>query len=269
MSDSKSSGRLRSYDLKVDRAEKHLVELEFEIRRYARRHPYLVRKGVEGKRDVYRFEFAQQPDEELAVIVGDFLYNIHSALNHLAAALVPSAKRSRVAFPIFWQGVWEDSTEGENAQRVKDRERWLSYTRNMPDEAVTILKANQPPDLGPNVENTHALTMLNRLRNADAHTKLVAVASSLRHPILRCEAPNGALSDLSDPSFGGDEGLVDGAEISGIPEGTVNVDIQGLPAVAIRVGQLKGGYAVSEAFRESLLNGARMLIEQLRPYDRL
>ena len=122
---------LRSYDLKVDRAEKHLIELEFEIRRYTRRHPYLVRPGMEGKREVYRFEFTRQPDDELAVIAGDFIYDIHSALNHLAAALVPSKNRTKTGFPIFWQGVWEDPVAGENEQRAKDRGRWASYTREM------------------------------------------------------------------------------------------------------------------------------------------
>lgn len=130
---------VRSYDLKADRAEKHLIELEFEIHRYTRRHPYRARPGMEGKRKVYRLEYTRQPDDELAVIAADFVYNIHSALNHLAVSMVPPKNRSSVAFPIFWQGVWEDSIEGENEQRIKDRARWCSYTREMPDEVVAIL----------------------------------------------------------------------------------------------------------------------------------
>lgn len=257
----------RSYDLKVDRAEKHLIELEFEIRRYTRRHPYRARPRVEGKRKVYRLEYTRQPDDELAVIAADFVYNIRSALDHLAASMVPSKNRSRVAFPILWQGVWEDPIEGENKQRLKDRERWVSYTREMPDQAVAILKRNQPPDLGPNVENTtDTLTMLNRLRNRDAHTKLMVVSSHLLDPTVRFETPDGEIRE-----YGGltseREGLSDGAEIEGIPEDAMNVEISGSPKITIRVGKVKGGILVREVFRNLLLAGTRTMIDLLRPYE--
>ena len=129
------------------RARIGFFELEFEIHRYTRRHPYRARPRMEGKRKVYRLEYTRQPDDELAVIAGDFVYNIRSALDHLAASMVPSKNRYSVAFPIFWQGVWENSIEGENEQRVKDRARWVSCTREMPDEAVAILKDCQPPEM--------------------------------------------------------------------------------------------------------------------------
>lgn len=258
-----------SYDLKVDRAEKHLIDLEFEIRRYTRTHPYRVGKRMEGKREAYRLEFTRQPDEELAVIAGDFLYNIHSALNHLAASIVPSAKRRKVNFPIFWQGVWEPPVEGENKQRAKDRERWDSYTRNMPDGAIAIIKANQPPDLGGNVDNTHALAVVNRLRNTDAHDKLMLVASTLVQPTVWYEDASGTRRGLRDlHRFDPFEGFNHGAEINGIPKDAVNVQIEGTPHVTIRFGQIEGGFAIPEGFRELLLVGTQNMITVLRPFDR-
>lgn len=253
----------------MDRAEKHLIDLELEIRRYARTHPYLLTKGVKDKQEIYRFSFTRQPDDELAIIAGDFIYNIHSALNHLAAALVPSADRTSSAFPIFWQGVWNDPIEGESEQRSKDRSRWATYTRHMPDGAVAVLKANQPPDLGPNADNTHGLAMLNRLRNRDAHTKLLFVASSLRYTIVRCTTGGPEPKMFTDSNFREDEGLIDGAELSNIPHEAVDVEIEGAPVVLLRVGQIRGGYRIGEVFREVLFDGTLKLIDALRPYDRL
>ena len=222
---------------------------------------------MEGKRKVYRLEYTRQPDDELAVIAADFVFNIHSALNHLAVSMVPSKNRSSVAFPILWQGVWEDSIDGENKQRIKDRDRWVSYTREMPAEVVAILKCNQPPDLGPNVETTNTLAMLNRLRNRDAHTKLIVVSSHLLDPTVRFETPDGEIRECSD-LISEREGLSDGAEIEGIPKDAMNVEISGSPKITIRVGKMKGGLLVREVFRNLLLAGTRTMIDVLRPYDR-
>lgn len=260
--------RLPSYDLKVDRAEKHLIDLELEIRRYVRLHPYQVGVRMENERKIYRLEFTRQPDPELALIAGDFLYNIRAALDHLAKSLVPSNNRGSVYFPVLWQGVWEESTEGDDKQRRKDRAKWKTYTERMPDEAVAILKREQPPDLGSNADNTSGLAVLNRLRNTDAHSKLTIVASTLVHPVVRITDQSGEVGFMRGLSMGDRDGLPDKAVIAGVPDDAVDVEIQGIPKVTIRVGEIQGGFAVAEAFRALLLNGTRSLIEELRPYDR-
>ena len=45
-----TSSRRCSYDLKFDRAEKHLIDLEGEVSRYCATHPYAVTQAREGKR---------------------------------------------------------------------------------------------------------------------------------------------------------------------------------------------------------------------------
>lgn len=259
-----------SYDLKLDRAKQHLVEIETLVSTYAESHPYEVTVGVEGKRKVHRLRFTGQPDDWISVVAGDFLYDIHSALNHLAASLVPSDDRRSVSFPIFWQGVWDYPIEGKNQQRAKDRERWEVYTRRMPPEAVVILKVNQPPDTGPNEANTHALAVLNRLRNVDAHTKLVVVATSLRHPIGTARTTDGTVQ-FRARKMGSMEGLQDGAELMGLPKDVVDVQLTGTPAVVVRIGQMKepGGVLICESFRDLLLDGTRKMVDMLRPFDRI
>lgn len=259
-----------SYDLKLDRAEQHLVEIEDLVLAYADNHPHEVTVGMEGQRKVHRLRFTKQPEDRISVVAGDFLYNIHSALNHLAASLVPSDERRSVSFPIFWQGVWDGPVEGENEQRTKDRERWQTYTRRMPPEAVAIIKANQPPDSGSNEPSTHALAVLNRLRNVDAHTKLVVVATSLRFPTGTARTSGGTVQFRSR-DMGSMEGLQDGAELMGLPDDVVDVQLTRTPAVVVRIGQMKepGGVLIGEGFRDLLLDGTRKMADMLRPFDRV
>ena len=73
---------------------------------------------------------------------------------------------------------------------------------------------------------------------------------------------------MRDLTMGGRDGLPDGARIDGIPDDAVDVQIEGIPKVVVHVGQLQGGFAASEAFRVLLLDGARSIIDLLRPYDR-
>src|SRR5688572_12484690 len=95
----------RSFDLKIDRAEEHLKELEHAVGRYCDRHPYKAVERMEGNQQgsVWRLRFTEQPDPWLTVIAGDFLYNVRSGLDHLAAALVP--EQDWDYFPIYFQGV--------------------------------------------------------------------------------------------------------------------------------------------------------------------
>src|SRR4051794_33023831 len=113
-----------SYVAKVTRAKQHLIDLEAEIERYALRKPYTVRERIEGKkkRKVRRLAFTEDPaNTDIPIIAADVIYNLRSGLDHLMASLAPSARRSSVMFPVFWQGVWDAPIEGENEQRLKDR----------------------------------------------------------------------------------------------------------------------------------------------------
>jgi len=70
---------------------------------YDLRRPYEVSDGIEGrdKEHVYRLKFTNQPDDRIAVIVGDLLHNARSALNYLMRGLVlrPGC-RSTTRYPV-------------------------------------------------------------------------------------------------------------------------------------------------------------------------
>jgi hypothetical protein len=259
-----STGR-RSYDLKFDRAEKHLIDLEREVSRYCATHPYTVTHAREGNRQkpVWRFRYTSQPPDVIALITADFIYNLRSGLDHLAATLV--RRQDRQMFPIFFQGVWEAGVEGENEQRAKERQRWRSLTRNMDPGAVAILKQAQPRDLGRDEgENTQSLSMLNRLSNKDRHTKLPIHIGRLAGTELCYRTPDGAW-------YGGglaaNEALEDDTKLD-IPHDATDVYVMGTPVVVIRTSPDREGFKIPEAFRAISLPDMRRVADLLRPFDR-
>jgi hypothetical protein len=257
-----------SYDLKLDRAEEHLLDLECAIDAWCSTHPYEVRVD-DGKRDVHRFHWKSEPPDRVAILAADFLYNIHSALSHLAAALVTSSRRRSTMFPILWQGVWDDPVEGESQQRVKDREKWNSFTKTMDDRAVAIIKTNQPPDLGAdNDKSTSGLAVINRLRNADAHTKLPVVASRLVSPHGTLREPDGTLRQWIARDMRDTHGLDDGAQLHDVPDGAMDVQIAGIPVLVIDIGLGTDKVVIPDSFRDIAYNGTRGIIDGLRPYVR-
>jgi hypothetical protein len=234
--------------LKLERAEKHLVDLELEIAAYCDSHPYTVRVGIEGKRKVHRLCFTSQIDRRVYLVASDFLYNIRSALDHLACSLVPKSQGSHVGFPIFWQGVWDPAKPGENQQRLDDRERWTTYTRFMHPDAVAILKRLQPRDGARDTDpDMHYLSILNRLSNIDRHRDLAVYSTGLKEftftfgtpPHQTCWSP--PVADINMV-------LRDGAKIE-VPKGEVNVEVKGRPIVAVRVTQPKGEIIIPAHFR--------------------
>jgi hypothetical protein len=71
---------------KLARAEYHFQELTRLVRRYEDEHHYraVLVDGLPERRFV--LEITEQPDADIAVVLGDCLFNIRSALDHIAVA---------------------------------------------------------------------------------------------------------------------------------------------------------------------------------------
>jgi hypothetical protein len=232
-----------SYVAKVARAKEHLVDLQLAVNQYAGTHPYTVRKRIEGKKKqpVWRIELTAQPaNSDIPILAADAIYNLRSSLDHLMSALVAPKDRGSAMFPIFFQGVWERASAGDNEQRVKDRLRWASYVKSLPDGAVTVLKSLQPPDTSPDDPATNLLRLINRLSNRDRHEKLPIVAAGLSELELTITMPDGTMHEAIG-YLGGEDALQDHAQLHGIAPGTVHVQIAGVALVAIQ-GRLKNRY---------------------------
>jgi hypothetical protein len=234
--------------LKLERAEKHLIDLELEIAAYCDSHPYTARVGMASKRKVHRLHFTSQIDRRVYLIASDFLYNIRSALDHLACSLVPKSEWSHIGFPIFWEGVWEPAKPEENKERLDARERWNTYTRFMDPDAVAILKGLQPRDGARDTDtDMHYLSILNRLSNTDRHRDSPFYSVGLKEfTRIFGTPPHQVRLGLSVADR--NKVLPDGAQIE-VPPGDVNVEIEGRTIVAIRVTQPRGYAIVPAHFR--------------------
>jgi hypothetical protein len=176
-----------SFAQKLSWAENHLERLEHAIAEFGGRHPYTARKLVEHDDEVrWVLEFTEPPDPAWALIVGDVLYNLRSALDHLAGALNPPRNRYTAMFPIVREKVWEfPLIDGQNDEPTRQRKRWDSATGEMRPEAVAIIKDLQPTNLDEYPGQFHLLDVLNRLSNKDRHRQLLVHLTGLRAPGIR------------------------------------------------------------------------------------
>jgi hypothetical protein len=251
-----------SFVAKIARAKKHLVDLETAVDAYAARKPYTVAETLQGKRKrkVRRLAFTADPaNTDIPIIAADAIYNLRSSLDHLMAMLVPASRRRSVMFPVFWEGVWEPGVPGENEQRRKDRNRWNSCVKTLPNAAVAFLKTLQPPDDAGEGDEANLLEVVNRLSNRDRHQKLPVIAAGMRGVAVRFTRPDGKQvmgMGVPEPN----SVFTDQAELD-IPQDAVDVEIAGIPLIAIRVGQQNRHIEIPE----KLTVAARVIEETIIP----
>lgn len=256
-----------SYLTKLRTAKEDLVRLEEEIERYVMRDPYRVVEQAEGRRQpkMRRLQITSDPaNTDIARIAGDLLYNMRSGLDHLMSALVPKKQRGSAHFPIFFQGVWEDARGEENEQRTKERSRWRTDTKALPEPALAILRSLQPLEGGAQPEDeTHVLQTLRQLANADDHTRPPVTALGLSDCMVRWTLPDGRVQygtghAKRDASGRLDQVMEDGSKLKDIPYAATNVEITGVPVVAIHIPS-EGRYVPIPQFFVNTAN----VIEQL------
>jgi hypothetical protein len=189
--------------IKIQRAKKHIHELEAEIAAFLKADPYRVVTEEEANTGdkVWRVRVRKQPPLRWAGIVGDAIHNLRSSLDLLVNQLVRAngAEPSRkTAFPISrTAGDYEAEAPGVVAGVSDAAKRLL-------DELKPYKGGNDP------------LWRLHRLDIVDKHRLLLAVGAAHRNIVLPSPAvgglPAGALGIAfapADQQFP----LEDGAEV--------------------------------------------------------
>jgi hypothetical protein len=157
--------------IKVQRAKKHIYELDAEIAAFVKTNPY--RAFTEEEADtgdkVWRVHVAKQPPPRWGAIVGDAVHNLRSALDLLVNQLVlanGAAVSKGTAFPI-----WDSEPK---------------YKSGRPGVAKGVGKAALDAlyRLKPYKGGNDALWRLHRLDIVDKHRLLVAVGAAHRNIIL-------------------------------------------------------------------------------------
>jgi hypothetical protein len=159
--------RLTEITLKIERAKKHIADLQEEVGRFIESEPYgvAIKRDPQSRKLIYYVSSVKSTPVCLPLIAGDAIQNLRSALDHLAYQIVSSdtgdapPNPTKIDFPIA------DSADKYNSAKG---EKLKGATRASID-AIDALK----PFKGGN----DALWSLSRLNNIDKHRLLFTVGS--------------------------------------------------------------------------------------------
>lgn len=152
---------------KIERANLHLHELKKEAEAFFESKPYKVVTELDAKKVEYVLsaQVERSLPVALGVILGDYVHNLRSALDHLITGLVllngevPDRKNE---FPIY------ESEALFEARVLRPRSRGKSSAlRGVSDEAVAIITGCQPYQPAPVAGEVSVLSVLHQLSNVD------------------------------------------------------------------------------------------------------
>jgi hypothetical protein len=166
---------LQRFRAKLDRAAELVDDIHAGLNAYHESGPVSIGRAnalTDPPRAVFYIEALEDPPLRLAVLVGEFIHNLRSALDHLVwqLALTSTATPSEtLQFPIYTAEParpWADIV----AHRLAD----------VPDEAVDLIYYMQPWRYS-NPED-EALAVVRTLSNEDKHRVLLEVVSAPVEP---------------------------------------------------------------------------------------
>lgn len=261
-----------SWHLKIKRAEKHLKELDTEVSTYAPSRPYIAERVVQpkGKKHIWQYvvRIMEQPDLNIAIIVGDVLHNARSALDHIVVASVPSSRRPKASFRIEFQDIFARSEDG--SYLVKDdeaRTRFDSALRGIHPDARTLIETFQPYRMGAQKVFVDPLGILSRLENADKHRALLTLGSGV-HDGKTIVRVRDTVTEQNPFGFRGDGAIIANFRVAkGVQESEVNVEISGPMKVVIKVRGVPGVFEVMDTL-EFVLLAVKDMLAWLDPYVR-
>lgn len=159
--------RLRQVVLKVERAKSHVRDLEREISAFLDTNPYRVAttRDPSTRQLIYYVSDVEACPERLALIAGDAIQNLMSALDHLAYQLVCSDTDDAPPNPNWIYFPIQDTAEKYEAKKRGKIEGARQETIN----AIDALKPYQG--------GNDSLWVLYRLNNIEKHRLLITVGS--------------------------------------------------------------------------------------------
>lgn len=155
--------------LKIGRAEEHLDTLDAEIGVYLANEPYAAVREYDpqhGER-LAGIRVTQPPPAHLALVIGDYLHNLRSALDHLAWQLVIASGNTptpRTEFPIY-----------KDASVYQQRVGRVVIQPGVTAPIGADVESLQPYHRGDDALN-HPLWVLHDLSNIDKHRTLHTAA---------------------------------------------------------------------------------------------
>jgi hypothetical protein len=263
-----------SWWLKLDRAAEHLREFEDLVSPLLNRGKYPVRKQWETYNHqptyTYRLVLPDLP-ETIPVIAGDVMFNVRSALDHLAVAFAPANRKTKAAFPIFTCDVHTiDELTGDYLHK-RDFKAWRKAISGMPGPVVDYIESIQPwhfIEEGKDPRD-HILALLAQFQNADKHRQLAIVGYGLVDPIYWWTHPGGLVTRWEPPadSLPPDRVIANNAVVhweTVNPPPQMNLDMEGTPRILIGELQIGPFRHVPGVIGSMVVNGEKWATELAR-----
>jgi hypothetical protein len=219
--------RLRHVVLKLKRAKEHIADLNLQISAFFQTNPYRIqiKRDPETRKPIYYMARVDRTPDCLALIAGDAIQNLMSALDHLAYQLVCSdtsdnpPNRDWIYFPIR-----NSAEEYETSKRGK--------MKGAHEDTFAAIDALKPYKGG-----NDQLWALYRLNNIEKHRLLITVGSVLQSINLGAFASRGladfiAREHQTSPLFGKRIPVIDaffGSSKMSFPLKVGDVVLTGLP----------------------------------------
>jgi len=242
-------------ELKADRANEHFETLKRIVDDFLRSEPYAVVNNFESEfgHHVARIKIHERPPLTLSPIIGDFIHNLRSLLDHLIWQLVRRAGNDpnvgRPQFPIFTKDPFDATIYDARKDWKNALGTWRSQTRGVSDEDVAILKELQPYKRTDRPDD-HPLARLSQLSNWDKHRELHFATQGLAVVGSQTKATNALVTLLYVPSDW--KVLEDGAIVARFTgtalhsEHKVNMNLDITPDVAFGEGSPLEGLRVKQ-----------------------
>lgn len=184
-----------------DRAQVHRQEAEAMIAVATVEQAIRIEKTqTEGGVWDYTVHHDATIDPAFPAVVGDFLFNLRSALDHIAAAnrRKPTWK---TPFPLFHDPISSPAVQGEPSRYQSYRKTWEQVRANTPPAVFKLMDDAQPFNAPAGlVPADTALAVLNELQNRDKHASLAVVTSGIKDIECWVEVPDGRRS-IRDPNL--------------------------------------------------------------------
>lgn len=243
-----------SWRLKLRRAHDHFEDVQRRIDALTsspRRRPFRVEKHRHRREWSYSVHCEVVVDEMLPVIIGEFLYDVRSALDHIAVVNVPSNRRSSAQFPIVCDPIWQKDADGLYDERYADsRKNWNTWTARMQSGVLAIIESAQPYHAVNRsaVPQDDALAILSAFQNADKHRELNIVAVGVLNPVA---TPEGDTPFSFATALGYGNLLTDGTVFLRHPV-EVNVEVVGELAVGMTRSPKRGYWLLPTILKDLL-----------------
>jgi hypothetical protein len=268
-----------SWWLKFKRAQYHMVEIQRMTRLYVESQPYRLVQIPQPKNEpyvLYQLEIVAQPDPLMAIIVGEFIHCLRSALDHIVVACAPAQERKHAGFPVAYIDPFALDANGCPVNPDKDaRDSFARQIAGLADGPRALVIGAQPYKTRSPAQVEQALIgILNRLENADKHRQLVLVGYGvqdartelkMRDTIIEAPIPMTRAHFL-------DNGTV--IELTGISElhPEVQVHLRGSAVITVKVSRLEGNQRDTDIRLRNLmlhsLPAVRNFLRAMEPFVR-